>query len=151
MLQVVLKVRFTTVSQDPSPPTLDNPLHKGLYLDGKRRGERKQRIYAGAIDVLAALLKLLYCSHRHAGAFGKLALANRLVRAPRGWNGDGALVTLRGDAETSRFVEGLVKAHIPVVDLTSYMPEVNVPRVIPDYMSAGASRARISPRSASST
>lgn len=66
-----------------------------------------------------------------------LTLANRLVRAPRGWNGDGALVTLRGDAETSRFVEGLVKAHIPVVDLTSYMPEVNVPRVIPDYMSAG--------------
>ena len=59
-----------------------------------------------------------------------LTLANRLVRAPRGWNGDGALVTLRGDAETSRFVEGLVKAHIPVVDLTSYMPEVNVPRVM---------------------
>jgi hypothetical protein len=27
-----------------------------------------------------------------------LTLANRLVRAPRGWNGDGALVTLRGDA-----------------------------------------------------
>ena len=66
-----------------------------------------------------------------------LTLANRLVRAPRGWNGDGALVTLRGDAETSRFVEGLAKARIPVVDLTSYMPEVNVPRVIPDYMSAG--------------
>ena len=66
-----------------------------------------------------------------------LTLANRLVRAPRGWNGDGALITLRGDVETSRFVEGLVKAHIPVVDLTSYMPEVNVPRVIPDYMSAG--------------
>ncbi len=66
-----------------------------------------------------------------------LTLANRLVRAPRGWNGDGALVTLRGDAGTSRFVEGLVRAHIPVVDLTFYMPEVNVPRVIPDYMSAG--------------
>ncbi len=66
-----------------------------------------------------------------------LTLANRLVRAPRGWNGDGALVTLRGDAETTRFVEGLVKARIPVVDLTSYMPEVDVPRVVPDYTSAG--------------
>ena len=66
-----------------------------------------------------------------------LTLANRLVRAPRGWNGDGALVTLRGDAETTRFVEGLVKAGIPVVDLTSYMPEIDVPRVTPDYTSAG--------------
>ena len=66
-----------------------------------------------------------------------LTLANRLVRAPRGWNGDGALVTLRGDAETSRFVEGLAKTRIPVVDLTFYMPEVDVPRVIPDYTSAG--------------
>ena len=66
-----------------------------------------------------------------------LTLANRLVRAPRGWNGDGALVTLRGDAETSRFVEGLAKARIPVVDLTFYMPELDMPRVIPDYTSAG--------------
>lgn len=66
-----------------------------------------------------------------------VTLANRLVRSPRGWNGDGALVTLRGDAATTRFADGLAKAGIPVVDLTSYMPEIDVPRVIPDYMSAG--------------
>lgn len=66
-----------------------------------------------------------------------LTIANRLVRAPSGWNGDGALVTLRGDPETSKFVEGLQKAKIPVVDLTLYMPETDIPRVIPDYFSAG--------------
>ncbi len=66
-----------------------------------------------------------------------LTIANRLVRAPSGWNGDGALVTLRGDTRTSRFVEGLLKASIPVVDLTYYMPEMHVPRVTPDYFSAG--------------
>ena len=67
----------------------------------------------------------------------RLTIANRLVRAPSGWNGDGALVTLRGDAETTRFVKGLVERGIPVVDLTSYMPEIDVPRVIPDYREAG--------------
>lgn len=66
-----------------------------------------------------------------------LTISNRLVRAPSGWNGDGALVTLRGDVSTSRFVERLLKDRIPVVDLTSYMPEVDIPRVIPDYRSAG--------------
>ncbi len=66
-----------------------------------------------------------------------MTLANRLVRLPSGWNGDGALVTLRGDEPTTQVVKGLVAQGIPVVDLTCYMPEVAVARVIPDYRSAG--------------
>ena len=66
-----------------------------------------------------------------------LTIANRLVRTPSGWNGDGALVTLRGDVATTHFTEGLIKRGIPVVDLTSYMPEIDIPRVIPDYREAG--------------
>lgn len=66
-----------------------------------------------------------------------LTIANRLVRPPSGWNGDGALVTLRGDEATSRFVQEMIEKHVPVVDLTYYMPDIDVARVIPDYRSAG--------------
>ena len=67
----------------------------------------------------------------------RLTLANRLVRAPRGWNGDGAIVTLRDDPAVLRFADGLAKRGIPVVDITFHRPEVTVPRAIPDYHGAG--------------
>ena len=67
----------------------------------------------------------------------RLTLANRLIRAPRGWSGDGAIVTLRDDPAVLRFAEGLRAKGIPVVDVTYHRPEVAIPRAIPDYRGAG--------------
>ena len=67
----------------------------------------------------------------------RLTLANRLVRAPRGWSGDGAIVTLRGDPAVVRFADGLARRGIPVVDVTCHRPDVAIPRVLPDYRGAG--------------
>jgi len=67
----------------------------------------------------------------------RLTLANRLVRAPRGWTGDGALVTLRHDPAAVRFAEDLMRRGIPVVDLTYHRPDIDVPRAIPDYTASG--------------
>ena len=72
----------------------------------------------------------------------RLTLANRLVRAPRGWSGDGAIVTLRDDPAVLRFAEGLRAKGIPVVDVTYHRPEVVIPRAIPDYRGAGLVAAR---------
>ena len=58
-----------------------------------------------------------------------LTIVDRLARFPRGWRGDGALVTLRGNAKTNRFVKGLVRDGIPVVDLTFNHPEIKLPHV----------------------
>ena len=66
-----------------------------------------------------------------------LTIVDRLARFPRGWRGDGALVTLRGNAETNRFVRGLVKDGIPVVDLTFNHPEIKLPRVSGDHEAFG--------------
>lgn len=80
---------------------------------------------------------------RHARERGwRLTLANRLVRAPRGWDGDGAIVTLRGDPAVVRFAEGLAARGIPVVDLTLHRPDMALPRAIPDYEGAGRLAAR---------
>ena len=72
----------------------------------------------------------------------RLTVANRLARAPRGWNGDGALVTLRADPAVVRFAEDLARRGIPVVDLTMHRPDVALPRVVPDYEGAGRLAAR---------
>ena len=72
----------------------------------------------------------------------RLTLANRLVRTPRGWSGDGAIVTLRDDPSVHRFAEGLVRRGIPVVDITYHRPDVAIPRVLPDYRGAGLVAAR---------
>lgn len=72
----------------------------------------------------------------------RLTLANRLVRTPRGWSGDGALVTLRNDPATVRFTEDLMRRGIPVVDLTFHRPDIAIPRAIPDYEGAGRLAAR---------
>ena len=67
----------------------------------------------------------------------RLILANRFLRAPNGWNGDGAIVTLREDGETERFARGLERRGIPFVDLTFRRPDISVPRVLVDYVSVG--------------
>ena len=72
----------------------------------------------------------------------RLTLANRLVRAPRGWSGDGAIVTLRDDPAVLRFAEGLALQGVPVVDITCHWPEIAIPRAIPDYRGAGLVAAR---------
>jgi len=66
-----------------------------------------------------------------------LTIVDRLARFPRGWRGDGALVTLRGNEETNRFVKGLVRKGIPVVDLTFNHPEIPLPRVSGDHEAFG--------------
>ena len=66
-----------------------------------------------------------------------LTIVDRLARFPRGWRGDGALVTLRGNAKTNRFVRGLVRDGIPVVDLTFNNPEIRLPRVSGDHEAFG--------------
>ena len=66
-----------------------------------------------------------------------LTIVDRLARFPRGWRGDGALVTLRGNEETNRFVLGLVSDGIPVVDLTFNHPEIDLPRVSGDHEAFG--------------
>lgn len=66
-----------------------------------------------------------------------LTIVDRLARFPRGWRGDGALVTLRGNAATNRFVRGLVRQGIPVVDLTFNHPEIPLPRVSGDHAAFG--------------
>ena len=66
-----------------------------------------------------------------------LTIVDRLARFPRGWRGDGALVTLRGNPETNRFVKELVRDGIPVVDLTFNHPEISLPRVSGDHEAFG--------------
>ena len=66
-----------------------------------------------------------------------LTIVDRLARFPRGWRGDGALVTLRGNAKTNRFVRELVRDGIPVVDLTFNHPEIRLPRVSGDHEAFG--------------
>ena len=72
----------------------------------------------------------------------RMTLANRLARTPRGWAGDGALVTLRRDPAAVRFAEDLTRRGIPVVDLTLHRPDIAVPRAVPDYKCAGHLAAR---------
>ena len=75
---------------------------------------------------------------RFAKAHGwHLTIVDRLARFPRGWRGDGALVTLRGNPKTNRFVKGLVRDGIPVVDLTFNHPEIKLPRVSGDHATFG--------------
>lgn len=71
-----------------------------------------------------------------------LTIADRLSRLPRGWTGDGALATLRGDDETLAFVRDLRRRRIPVVDLTLDRPDVRLPRVSGDHAAFGRAAAR---------
>lgn len=58
---------------------------------------------------------------------------------PRGWTGDGALMTLRADdARLVDYARRLRKNAIPVVDFSIAHPELHLPRVIGDHARIGA-------------
>ena len=59
-----------------------------------------------------------------------------------GWRGDGAIVTLRDDAETPAFVRRLRRAGIPAVDLSNQRPDIKIPRVCLDNIAIGRLAAR---------
>ena len=67
----------------------------------------------------------------------QLTILDRIARQPKGWNGDGVLVTLREDPMPIAFVKSLRKRRIPVVDLTFNHPEMRLPRVSGDHFSMG--------------
>ena len=67
----------------------------------------------------------------------QLTILDRIARPPRGWNGDGVLVTLRDNPETVTFVKSLGKRGISVVDLTFNHPEMHLPRVSGDHFALG--------------
>lgn len=67
----------------------------------------------------------------------QLTILDRIARQPKGWNGDGVLVTLRDDPEIAAFVKSLRRRKIPVVDLTFNHPEMRLPRVSGDHFAMG--------------
>ena len=67
----------------------------------------------------------------------QLTILDRIARQPKGWNGDGVLVTLRDNPEIVAFVESLRRRKIPVVDLTFNHPEMQIPRVSGDHFDMG--------------
>ena len=67
----------------------------------------------------------------------QLTILDRIARQPRGWNGDGALVTLRDNPEIVAFAKSLRRRKIPVVDLTFNHPEMHIPRVSGDHFAMG--------------
>ena len=73
----------------------------------------------------------------------QLTILDRIARQPRGWIGDGVLVTLRDNPDTVAFVKSLRRRKIPVVDLTFNHPEIRLPRVSgPNAASLTQSNAR---------
>ena len=68
----------------------------------------------------------------------QLTILDRIARQPKGWNGDGVLVTLRDNPEIVAFVKSLRRRKIPVVDLTFNHPEMHLPRVSGDHFAMGA-------------
>ena len=67
----------------------------------------------------------------------QLTILDRIARQPRGWNGDGALVTLRDNPEIVAFAKSLRRRKIPVVDLTFNHPEMRIPRMSGDHLTMG--------------
>ena len=68
----------------------------------------------------------------------QLTILDRIARQPRGWKGDGVLVTLRDNPEIVAFVKSLRRRKIPVVDLTFNHPEMQIPRVSGDHFNMGS-------------
>lgn len=57
---------------------------------------------------------------------------------PRGWTGDGALMTIRADdARLADYARRLRNRDIPVVDFSIAHPEIRLPRVIGDHVQIG--------------
>lgn len=67
----------------------------------------------------------------------QLTILDRIARRPRGWKGDGVLVTMRDDPQIVAFVKSLRRRRIPVVDLTLNHPEIRLPRVSGDHFAMG--------------
>ena len=67
----------------------------------------------------------------------QLTILDRIARQPKGWKGDGVLVTLRDNPEIVAFVKSLRRRKIPVVDLTFNHPEMRLPRVSGDHFLMG--------------
>ena len=67
----------------------------------------------------------------------QLTILDRIARQPKGWKGDGVLVTLRDNPEIVAFVKSLRRRKIPVVDLTFNHPEMRLPRVSGDHAAMG--------------
>ena len=67
----------------------------------------------------------------------QLTILDRIARQPRGWKGDGVLVTLRDNPEIVAFVKSLRRRKVPVVDLTFNHPEMQIPRVSGDHAEMG--------------
>ena len=67
----------------------------------------------------------------------QLTILDRIARQPRGWKGDGVLVTLRDNPDMVAFVKSLRRQKIPVVDLTFNHPEMHIPRVSGDHFEMG--------------
>jgi len=55
----------------------------------------------------------------------------------RGWRGDGALVSYSRSEEQMKYAVELVNSDIPCVAMSCVHPRIWVPRVLPDYASAG--------------
>ena len=67
----------------------------------------------------------------------QLTILDRIARQPKGWKGDGVLVTMRDNPEIVAFVKSLRRRKIPVVDLTFNHPEIRLPRVSGDHFAMG--------------
>ena len=106
------------------------------------RGERR--------DVLLATAPMVHSRGEGVRRFAREAGWN-LIDASRlvgglgglaGWRGDGAIVTLRDDAETTAFVRRLRRAGTPAVDLSNQRPDIRLPRVCLDNIAIGRLAAR---------
>ena len=67
----------------------------------------------------------------------QLTILDRIARQPKGWKGDGVLVTLRDNPQIVAFVKALRRRKVPVVDLTFNHPEIRLPRVSGDHFAMG--------------
>ena len=79
---------------------------------------------------------------RFAREHGWHVVAEDRPALPRGWHGDGALVTLREDPALVRYVKRLIQSGIPVVDFSFCHPELPLPRVVGDHAAIGHLAAR---------
>ena len=76
---------------------------------------------------------------RYAKSAGwNLMLENQLAHGPKGWHGDGVLVTMKDSAALIGYVSRIRRMGIPVVNLTgSFVPD-GIPAVIGDNAKMGA-------------
>ena len=109
-------------------------MHGGVHYDTIHRMKRRNVL----ILVTPAYQPRLAGIARYARQHGwQLTILDRIARQPKGWKGDGVLVTLRDNPEIVAFVKSLRRRNIPVVDLTYNHPEMQIPRVSGDHAAMG--------------